>query len=76
MLAIQSPPGAEVVAPRIELPGEAAAGGELPLGLGRQALAGPLRIGLGVLVGDVDDRKTLLARDGALRTADAASSRR
>ena len=41
---------------------EPAAGGELPLRLGRQPTADPGRVGGGVLVGDVDDRVVERAR--------------
>ena len=45
----------ELVAPGEELPLEAAAGGVLPLRLGRQALAGPRAVRLSVVPGDVYD---------------------
>ena len=44
---------------------EPAPGGELPLGLGREPLAGPLRVGEGVVPRDVDDRVVVLAVDRA-----------
>src|SRR5262249_38690420 len=50
------PPRRELVPPDIALPVQAAAGRELPLRLGRQALAGPASIGGGILPGDVDHR--------------------
>jgi len=37
------------------------AGGELPLGLGRQSLAGPFGVSGGVVPGDVDDGVVVLA---------------
>ena len=51
--------GTKVVAPGVQLAGEAAARGELPLGFGRQPLARPVRVGHRVVVGDVDDRVLL-----------------
>ena len=63
-------PGVRHLAPvRRELvaPGELgavqpAARGELPFGLGRQLLARPGRVGLGIAVGDMDDRMLVEAR--------------
>ena len=45
--------GREFVAPRELGTVESAARGELPFGFGRQILAGPVRVSLGVRVGDV-----------------------
>src|SRR5262249_14322571 len=47
--------GERLVAPGVPLVVQAAAGGELPFRLGRQALAGPLRVGDGVVPRDVHD---------------------
>ena len=66
----------ELVAPGELAAVEAAAGGELPLGLGRERLARPLGVGLGVLVGDLDDRVVLAALDGAARALRDGASRR
>ena len=49
----------EVIAPWVELAGETAACRELPFGLGRQPLAGPFRICLGIVERDVHDRVAL-----------------
>src|SRR5918994_1602543 len=46
----------ELVTPRVALLHAAAAGGELPFGLGRQAGAGPFTKGHRIVPGDVDDR--------------------
>ncbi len=46
---------------------EPAARGELPLGLGRQLLAGPRRVGLGVAIGDVDHGMVVEPLVGAAR---------
>ena len=68
---------AELVAPGVRGAVEPAARGELPLGFGRQLLAGPSRIGFGVAVGDVHDRMPLAPVDASsLGRADAASRRR
>ena len=48
--------GRELVAPGELRAVEPAARGELPFGFGRQLLAGPVRVGLGVAIGDVHDR--------------------
>ena len=58
-----------LVAPGERRPFEATARGELPLGLGRELLAGPGCIGLGVLEGDLDDRMAVAAVDGRPRPA-------
>ena len=63
------------VAPGVALAVQPAAGGELPLGLGRQALAGPLRR-RGVVPGDVDDGVIVLALDVAAPALRGASSTR
>src|SRR4029079_3456677 len=55
----------ERVAPRVEFAAQAAARREFPLGFGREALARPFRVGLRVLVGDMDHRISLLALDRA-----------
>ena len=44
---------------------EPAARGQFPLGFGRQRLAGPGSVGLGVCIRDVDDRMTVATVDGA-----------
>src|SRR5947209_5714852 len=54
-----------LVAPDVGLAVQPAAGGELPLRLGRQPLAGPLRVSAGVVPGDVDDGMVRAALDGA-----------
>src|SRR6202043_212914 len=46
---------------------EAAARGELPLGLGGQLLAGPPGVGFRVAIGDVDDRVIVEPTDRAAR---------
>src|SRR5262245_34419002 len=48
--------GGQLVAPGEFGAVEAAARGEFPFGFGRQVLAGPGRISLGVPIGDVNDR--------------------
>jgi hypothetical protein len=63
-----SAPRREVIAPREDRALEAAAGGELPVGLGRQLLAGPGGVGLGIGVGKVNHRISLVPRDCAVRT--------
>src|SRR5262245_52433736 len=50
-----------VVAPGIGLAIQSTTGGELPLRLGRQTLAGPLRIGHGIVPGDVNNGMIVLA---------------
>src|SRR6516162_4115244 len=55
----------EFIAPREFGAIEPTACGEFPLGFGRQRLAGPVGIGLGVAVGDVNDRMLLEARERA-----------
>ena len=55
--------GEVLVSPRERGALEAAAGGELPLRLGRQLLARPGGVGLGILVGDVRDRMVVAAVD-------------
>ena len=47
---------------------KSAAGRVLPLRLGRKFVTHPLRIGLGILIGDVDDRMVLFMRDAAARS--------
>ena len=47
--------GSLVVTPRERRPVEVAPGGSLPLRLGRQRPSGPVGVGHGVLVGEVDD---------------------
>src|SRR5262249_9108165 len=59
--------GAQFVAPVVALAVQPAAGGPLPLGLGGQLFAGPVGVGGGVLVADVDDRVIVLALDGGAR---------
>jgi hypothetical protein len=54
---------AELVAPREELPGEAAARGKLPFRFSRQALSCPLRVRSRIRIGDVHHGKPLLALD-------------
>src|SRR5262249_56407926 len=53
----------ERVAPRIELPAQAAARGELPLRFCRQTLARPFHVGERILVRDVDDGELLFFGD-------------
>ena len=67
MLAWMLVVGRLVVAPDVGLVVQAAAGRELPLGLGRQALAGPLGIGDRIEPGDVNDGMIVLALDAAAR---------
>jgi hypothetical protein len=55
----------ELVAPGELGPVQPAAGGELPLGLGRHRLAGPGRVRLDIGPGDVHDRVVRLALDRA-----------
>ena len=57
----------ELVTPGVRGAVEPAAGRELPFGLGRELLAGPCGIGLGVVVGDVGDGMALAAVEGAAR---------
>src|SRR6185503_4460026 len=64
--------GLELVAPGEALLDEAAAGGELPLGLGGQAGARPGAEGPGVVPGDVDDRMVLAALEGGAGALGAA----
>src|SRR5205814_2016318 len=60
------PAGArQLVAPGVLLADQPAAGGELPLRLRRQPLAGPLAVRLGVEPADVNDRVVLAAGDAA-----------
>ena len=66
---------AELIAPRKELPGQAAARRKLPFRFGRQTLAGPLRIRQRIRVRDVHDGKALLPLDRALRTERMAPAR-
>ena len=54
--------------PGVFLPGEAAACRVFPLRLGRQPLAGPGRVGGGILPGHVHDRVVCPALDGASRS--------
>ena len=58
--------GRELVAPGVDRAVEAAARGELPLGLGRQRLAGPGGVGGRVLPGDVGHGVALAARRRSL----------
>ena len=58
-----------LVAPGEGRPVEAAAGGVLPLGLGRKLLARPGRVGLRVLVGDLHDGMPVAAVDRRARPA-------
>ena len=51
--------GKGLVAPGVCLPFQLAAGGKLPFGLGGQSFPGPLRVGDGVVPGNVDDRVIL-----------------
>ena len=57
--------GREFLAPGELCAVEAAARGKFPLGLGRQLLAGPFGIGLGVLVGDLHHRMVVEPADMA-----------
>ncbi len=59
--------GRVLVAPGERRSVEAAARGELPLGLGREFLPRPRRVCLGVLVGDLHDRVPVAAVDRAAR---------
>jgi hypothetical protein len=59
---------AEFVSPDKRLSGLPTTSGEFPLRFGGQALAGPLRIGQSVFIGDLDDGVVVLAVDVALRT--------
>lgn len=56
----------KLAAPGKFSPIEAAAGRQLPLGLGREVLAGPFGIGLCVAVSDMDDRMIQNRSDAAL----------
>src|SRR5262245_35371467 len=58
----------EYLAPGVGRAVEAAAGRELPFGLGRQDLASPCRVGAGILVGDVDDRMVVTTIEVAVRS--------
>ncbi len=53
---------------------EATAGRELPFRLGREVLAGPFGIGLGIAVGDMDDRMIQDRPDAALAPQGGAAS--
>ena len=67
-----------LVAPGVDGAVEPAPRGVLPLGLGRQRLARPGGVGLGVLVGDVHDRVLGAARErgaGALGVPPAGAGR-
>ena len=69
------PPGwGELVAPGELGALEAAAGSVLPFRLGRQLLAGPGRVGGGVLEGDLDDRMVFAALDAAARGPPGAAT--
>src|SRR5271170_1648144 len=57
----------EVVAPVVQLAGQAAARRELPLGLSGKTLVRPLGVGLGVGIRDLDDRIVASADDRAAR---------
>src|SRR4051812_44658719 len=57
----------ELVAPDERRPIQAAARSELPLRLARQLLFGPGCKGLGVLIGDMDDRMIVPAAEAATR---------
>src|SRR5262249_30712753 len=46
-------PGFQFVAPAVRLPIDFPTGRKFPLGLSRQALAGPIAVGFGVVPGDV-----------------------
>src|SRR6202008_390535 len=61
----------ELTAPGVFGAFEPAAGGELPLCLARQLLAGPPGVGLGIAVGDVHHRMLLEAGKRAARTVGA-----
>lgn len=63
------PLGARVVAPGVDRAVQPAAGGELPLGLGRQLLARPRGVRVGVLRGHVGDRVPVQAARRAARPA-------
>ena len=54
--------GRELLAPGVFRAVEAAAGGKFPLGLGRQFLAGPARVGLRIAIGDMDDGMVVESR--------------
>ena len=60
---------ARVVAPGVDRAVQPAAGGELPLGLGRQLLARPRGVRVGVLRGHVGDRVPVQAARRAARPA-------
>ena len=55
MLAMCRPPRRQFVAPGKLGIVKAAACREFPFGFGRQRLAGPSRIGLGIAIGDMHD---------------------
>ena len=60
-IGAEFPVGLEVIPPGEALVREPATGGVLPFGFGRQALAGPLRVGGGVFPGDHHDRVIVAA---------------
>jgi hypothetical protein len=68
-------PRGRVVAPGERRAVEAAAGGELPFGLGWELLARPRGVGVGVLGRDVGDRVLVEAVQGAARAARVAPVR-
>ncbi len=55
-----------VIAPHVRLAIESTAGGKLPLGLGREFLAGPRGVGLGVEVRHVGDGVPFTSPDVAV----------
>jgi len=55
LVPVIGPCGVRLVAPREELHIHSTPGGILPLGLRREALAGPFGVGLGIVPGDVDN---------------------
>src|SRR6202167_4395260 len=67
--------GREFVAPGKLSGVEAAARGKLPLGFGRQLLAGPDRVSLGIAISDMHDRMMVQSADRAARTVGAPSVR-
>src|SRR5690349_17350915 len=58
----------EFIAPGIEIPRQSAARGEFPFGFRRQPAAGPLRVGLSVLVSDMYDWISIAAAEIACRS--------
>src|SRR5689334_10265015 len=53
----------ELIAPGIEISGEPASSGELPLSLGRQPRAGPARVRLRIRIGHMNHRMTIAAEE-------------